>query len=163
MYWQFQSHRLQHVMPDGCRSKLVNAVTGVPHGNVWALYCSYCIPRSFFTLWRISWSDDSTLLSVVPSPGVRVSVAESLNRDLGKVSEWCDLWKMKFNASKIMTMIVSRSRTMQTQTPSLTIFGAKRVDINILWLTFDSKMTFEKHLGVSFVSWLRKSCLVLRI
>ena len=34
---------------------------------------------------------DSTLIAVVPSPGVRVTVAESLTRDLGKVSEWCDL------------------------------------------------------------------------
>ena len=39
---------------------------------------------------RIGDADDSTLLSVVPSPGVRVIVAESLNRDLRKVSEWCD-------------------------------------------------------------------------
>ena len=38
------------------------------------------------------WSaDDSTLMAVVPSPGVRVAVAESLIRDLGRVSEWCDL------------------------------------------------------------------------
>ena len=39
-------------------------------------------------------------LSVVPSPGVRVTVGESLNRELNMVSEWCDLWRMKLNASK---------------------------------------------------------------
>ena len=33
-----------------------------------------------------------TLIAVVPSPGVRVAVAESLIRDLGRVSEWFDLW-----------------------------------------------------------------------
>ena len=60
----------------------------------------------------IGYTDDSTLMAVVPSPGVRVSVAESLIRDLGRVSEWCDLWGMKLNASKTKTMIVSRSRTM---------------------------------------------------
>ena len=37
-------------------------------------------------------SDDSTLMAVVPTPGVRVAVAESLIRDIGRVSEWCDLW-----------------------------------------------------------------------
>ena len=42
------------------------------------------------------------------------TVAESLIRDLGRVSEWCDLWRMKVNASKINTMIVLRSRTMQS-------------------------------------------------
>ena len=40
----------------------------------------------------IGYADDSTLMAVVPSPGVRVAVAESMNRDLGRVSEWCDLW-----------------------------------------------------------------------
>ena len=37
------------------------------------------------------YSDDSTLMAVVPSPDVRVTVAESLIRDLGRVSVWCDL------------------------------------------------------------------------
>ena len=60
----------------------------------------------------IGYADDSTLMAIVPSPGVRVTVAESLIRDLGRVSEWCDLWRMKLNArSKTKTMIVSRSRT----------------------------------------------------
>ena len=39
----------------------------------------------------IGYADDSTLIAVVPSPGVRVTVAESLSRDLVNVSEWCDL------------------------------------------------------------------------
>ena len=60
----------------------------------------------------IGYADDSTLIAVVPSPCVRVAVAESLIRDLARVSEWCDLWGMKLNASKTKTVIVSRSRTM---------------------------------------------------
>ena len=36
-------------------------------------------------------TDDSTLIGVAPSPGLRVAVAEFLSRDLVKVSEWCDL------------------------------------------------------------------------
>ena len=61
------------------------------------------------------------LMAVVPSPGVRVTVAESLIRDLGRVSEWCDLWGMKLNASKTKTMIVSRSSTMHPLPPPLNI------------------------------------------
>ena len=34
----------------------------------------------------------------MPSPGIKVIVAE--NPDLGKVSEWYDLWGMKLNAGK---------------------------------------------------------------
>ena len=88
-------------------------------------------------------------MPVVPSPGVRVAVAESLIRDLGRVSEWCDLWRMKLNASKTKTMIVSRSHTMHPQSSPLTIGGTvlkESDDLVILGVTFDSKMTFEKHL-----------------
>ena len=35
----------------------------------------------------IGYTDNSTLLAVVPFPGVRVTVAESLSLDLVKVSE----------------------------------------------------------------------------
>ena len=65
----------------------------------------------------IGYADDSTLMAVVPSPGVRVAVAESLIHDLGRVIEWGDLWGMKPNASKTKSMMVSRSRTMHPQSP----------------------------------------------
>ena len=67
----------------------------------------------------IDYADNFTLMAVVPSPGVRVTVAKSLIRDLGRVSEWSDLWGMKSNASKTKTMIVSRSLTMHPQSPPL--------------------------------------------
>ena len=97
----------------------------------------------------IGYADDSTLIAVVPSPGLRVAVAESLCRDLVKVGAWCDLWAMKLNASKTKTMIVSRSRTMHPQSPALAIFGTvlkESDDLVILGVTFDFKMTFEKHI-----------------
>ena len=108
-------------------------------------------------------------MAVVPSPGVRVAVAESLIRDLGRVSEWCDLWGMKLNASKTKTMIVSRSRTMHPQSAPLTIGGTVQKesdDLVILGVTFDSKMAFEKHLrsvsraASQRLGILRKSCRV---
>ena len=54
----------------------------------------------------IGYADDSTLMAAVPSPAVRVTVAKALIRDLGRVSEWCDLWGMKLNVTKTKTMIV---------------------------------------------------------
>ena len=97
----------------------------------------------------MGYADDSTLMAVVPSPCVRVEVAESPICDLGRVSEWCDLWGMKMSASKTKTMIVSRSRTMHPQSPPLIIGGTvlKESDHLVnLGVTFDSKMTFQKHL-----------------
>ena len=56
---------------------------------------------------------------------------------------------MKLNASKTKTMIVSKSCTMHPLSPPLPI--ARTVlkesdDLVMLGVTFDSKMTFEKHL-----------------
>ena len=64
------------------------------------------------------------------------------------VSEWCDLRGMKLNASMTKTT-VSKSLTMHLQSPLLTIGGAELKesdDLVILGVTFDSKLTFEKHL-----------------
>ena len=97
----------------------------------------------------IGYADDSILMAVVPSPGARVMVAESLNREFIRVNAWCDLWGMKLNASKTKTMIVSKSRTMHPQSPPLTIDGTvlkESDDLDILGVTFDSKLTYEKHL-----------------
>ena len=53
------------------------------------------------------------------------------------------------NASKTKTMIVSRSRTMHPHSPQLTIYGTvlqESDDLDMLGVTFDSELTFEKHL-----------------
>ena len=100
------------------------------------------------------------------SLGVRVTVAESLIRDLGRVSEWCDFWGMKLNASKTKTTTVSTSRTLHPQSLPLMIGGTvlkESDDLDILGVTFNSQMTFEKHLrSVSIAAsqrlvFLRKS------
>ena len=104
----------------------------------------------------IGYADDSTLMAVVPSHGTRVTVAESLNRDFVRVNAWCDLRGIKLNASKTKTMIVSKSRTMHPQSPpSNAIDGTvlkESGDLDILGVTFDSKLTFEKQVLKDLVS-----------
>ena len=46
-------------------------------------------PVSILENTLIGYTDDSSFMAVVPSPGVRVTVAEYLIRDLCWVSEWC--------------------------------------------------------------------------
>ena len=81
-------------MVDCCRSKLVNVVSGVPQGSVLGPLLFLLFTSELFSILEnklIGYADDSTLMAVVPSPGVRVAVAVSLIHDLGRVSEWCDL------------------------------------------------------------------------
>ena len=87
---QFLSDRSQHVMVDSLRSKLVNVVSGVPQGSILGQLLFLLYTSELFSILEnklISYADDSTLIAVVPSPGLRVAVAESLSRDLVKVSE----------------------------------------------------------------------------
>ena len=56
---------------------------------------------------------------------------------------------MKLNDSKTKTMIVSRSHTMDPQSPASTISGTVMKgsdDLVILGVTYDSMMTFQNHL-----------------
>ena len=128
-------------------------MSGVPQGSVLGpLLFDLCTSELFPILKNklIGYADDSTFISVMTFPGVRVTVADSLIRDLGRVSEWSDLRGMKLNARKTKTMIVTRSRTMHPQSPPLTILQncseGVWCSLAILGVTFDFKTTFEKHL-----------------
>ena len=66
-------------------------MSGVPQSRVlgrlrFLLYTS----ELFYVLDNklIGYADDSTLIAVAPFPGIIVTVAESLSRNLVKVSEW---------------------------------------------------------------------------
>ena len=122
---EFLSNRSQHVMVNGCRSKLVNVVRSAA-GQCFVPVIVSPVHYGAFSILENKWlgyADDSTLMVVVLTPGIRVTVAESLIRDIGRVSEWCDLRGMKLYASKTKTMIVSRSCTMHPQSPPLTVGG----------------------------------------
>ena len=72
-------------MVDGCRSKLVNVVSEVPQGSVLGPLLFLLYTSELFSILEnnlIGYADDSTLIAVAPSPGVRVAVAESMSRDL---------------------------------------------------------------------------------
>ena len=116
-------------------------MSGVSQGSVlgpllFLLYISELF--SFLKNKLIGYADDSTLMAGVLFLGVRVTVAESMICELSRVSEWCDLWGMKLNASKTKTMIVSRSRTMHPQSPALTIVGTvlKESDDLLYWTRY---------------------------
>ena len=76
---QFLSNRSQYVVVDGCRSKLVNVVSGVPQGSVLGPQLFLLCTAELFSIVEnklYGYADDSTLVAVVPSPGERVAVSE---------------------------------------------------------------------------------------
>ena len=82
-------------MVDANLSKLVDVVLGVSHGSVLGPLLFLLYTSELFSILEnklIGYVHDSTLMAVVPYPGVRDTVGESPIRDLGRVSEWCDLW-----------------------------------------------------------------------
>ena len=109
-------------------------------------HCIYMCVCVCLCAWRFQINH---LIAIVPSPGVRVTVAESLSSDLVKVSEWCDHWGMKLYTSETKAIIVSRSLSMHPRSPALTIGRTvlkESDDLVILGVTFSSKMTYEQHL-----------------
>ena len=67
---EFLSNRSHRVMVDGCRSKLVNVVSGVPQGSVLGPLLFLLYTSNFFSILEnklIGYADDSTLMAVVPS------------------------------------------------------------------------------------------------
>ena len=94
---QFLSNRSQYVVVDGWRSKLVKMVSE-PQESVLGQQLFLLYTAELFSIVEnklYGYADDSTLVAVVPSPGERVAVSESMNHDLSRVSEWCNLWLMK--------------------------------------------------------------------
>ena len=77
-------------MVDGCWSKLFDVDSGVLQGSVLGRLLFLLNTLQLVSILEnklIGYADDSTLMAVMTSPFNRVTVAESLIRDLGRVSE----------------------------------------------------------------------------
>ena len=65
---QFLSNRSQYVVVDGCRSKLINMLSGMPQGSVLGLQLYLMYTTELFSTVenkRYGYADDSTLVAVV--------------------------------------------------------------------------------------------------
>ena len=71
-------------MVNGCRSKLVNVVSGEPQGSVLGPQLFLLHTAELFTILENKlyscYADDSTLVALVPSPGERVAVTGKVYR-----------------------------------------------------------------------------------
>ena len=90
---------------NGCRSKPVNVMSSAAEQCfVPAIAAPVYLEISVFSILENNlFGDDnnSTMMAVVPSSGVRLTEVESLNSDIGRVSEWYGLWGMKFKRASL--------------------------------------------------------------
>ena len=152
----------------GSYSDYVNVVSGVPQGSVLGPILFVIYTADLFDVVEnklINYADDSTLFATVDKPSSRGSVALSLNRDLARISDWCEQWMMKLNPIKTKTLIVSRSRTLMPAHGVLELNGVALSvsdSLVILGVTLDSKMTFEQHISNVVSSAARSMGIVRR-
>ena len=91
---EFFSNRLQRVVVDGQFNEYRNVISGIPQGSVLGplVFILYTHDMWFgLENMLISYADDATLLAHIPSPNMRSDVTKSPNRDLSKISTWCNL------------------------------------------------------------------------
>ena len=149
----FLTDRQQRVVVDGVFSEPRPVVSGVPQGSVlgpllFLVYTSDMIMGLENKI--VQYADDTTLIALVRSPEMRDEVASSINRDLERISQWCNRWGMKLNSTKTKTLLVSRSRTNEPPHPPLCVGNtllAESEFLTILGVTYDPHLTFEKHLS----------------
>ena len=69
-------------------------------------------------------------------------------RTYENVAKWCAKWRIKLNPEKTKIIIFSRSPLARKSVPVLKLYG-ERLKINLQvkfpGITFDSKLTFQKH------------------
>ena len=148
----FLTDRKQRVVVDGVFSDPKPILSGVPQGSVlgpllFLVYTSDMAAGLENDL--IGYADDHTLVADIRTPQQRNLAAQSLNRDMERIHEWCHRWGMKLNPSKTQTLLISRSRTKLPLHPSLSVGNtllAESEFLTILGVTFDSHLTFQQHL-----------------
>ncbi len=143
----YLSNRKQQVVCEGSHSKLKPITAGVPQGSILGplLFLVYIndLPRNIDSQVRI-FADDTTLFLETTDP---FSCANTINRDLKKVSEWAKTWKMIFNPSKTETVTFTRLLNHQ---PDLNFDDVMLSDISNhkhLGLTLSSNGKWNEHIN----------------
>ena len=156
------SSRTKRVKVDDVCSSSIDVVPGVPQGSVLGplLFLLYIADfRGLLQNVLVGYADDSNLLSRIPHPRDRSSVAASLNYDLAVISDWCSRWGMLVNPSKTRGILIYRSRTVEPLFPNLVVDGTvveKVSELKILGVILDSKLAFEKQVRAIATSVSRR-------
>ena len=114
-----------------------------------------------------AYADDSTVLAAVHNPAdmLQKEKAESLNRDLARIQEWCNHCCMILNPHKTKALVISRSRTVNIPHGDLVLSGVSiraSPNLDILGVKFNGKLTFEDYVR-DVVSRVSRRIRILRL
>ena len=135
---------------NGFLSDKISPIAGVPQGSVLSplLFLKNVndLPNPHHRQnSKSQFADDTALWAA--SKNVQFA-AKLLPRDLRKLAKWCAKWKIKLNPEKQKVIIFSRSPLARKSEPVLKLYGEKLkiyLQVKFRSITFDSKLTFQKH------------------
>ena len=142
--------RVIQVNVNGFLSDKISPIAGVPEGYVLSplLFLIYVndLPNPHHRPNSKSQFADDTVLWAA-SKNVQFA-AKLLLKDLRKLAKWCAKWRMKLNPEKTKVIMFSMSPLARKSEPVLKLYGERLKiypQVKFLRITFDSKLTFQKH------------------
>ncbi|MEW8186271.1 MAG: reverse transcriptase family protein, partial [Candidatus Thiodiazotropha endolucinida] len=146
----YLSGRQQRVVINGQSSDWAPINAGVPQGSILGplLFLIYIndIVKDIGSSIRL-FADDTSLYIVVDSPQTAASL---LNNDLTTINKWAESWLVTFNASKTVSMTVSRKHN-RIQHPPLTMNNTVLTETDChkhLGITLSSSCTWTGHINI---------------
>ena len=147
----FLSERYQRVLLNGQSSEWATINAGVPQGSILGplLFLIYINDLSNGINSDVKlFADDTSIFSTVYAPN---TTADSLNKDLQKISEWAYKWKMSFNPdpTKQAQEVIFSRKLNKPHHPLLKFNNLPVQNASSqkhLGLVLDEKLNFESHL-----------------
>ena len=132
----YLTNRKQRVVIPGGRSDWQFIRAGVPQGSILGplLFLLYIndIVTDIQSCVRL-FADDTSLYIIVDNP---ISAAEMINTDLETIHRWAEKWLVKFNPSKVESLLVSRKNNRNMHPPLI---------MNTVYI---NEVQHHKHLGI---------------
>ena len=146
----FLAGQVIQVNVNGFLSDKISPIAGVPQGSVLSplLFLMYVnnLPNPHHRRnSKSQFADDTALWAASKN----VQFAEKiLRKNLRKLVKGCAKWRIKLNPEKTKVIIFSRSPLARKSEPVLKLYGERLKiypQVKFLGITFDSKLTFQKH------------------
>ena len=108
LFSSYLSGRKQVVVVNGTKSETAEVKAGIPQGSrlgplLWILFVNDIIKNLEAEV--LLFADDTCLFATAPDPAQTAGI---LNRDLNRIFDWANSWKVKFNPLKSKDIIFSK-------------------------------------------------------